>query len=140
SRMRAIGTPIWRQLVVAYAISAAMAGTAGALSAQTTSFVGLTSLNVMTSGVALVMLVLGGQRSLYGPLFGAAVYVILHDWAAAVSPFYWMFFIGGLLIATVLFLDNGLAGLFQLLKTLVTHRDRLLQRRPAQIRNKAETG
>jgi branched-chain amino acid transport system permease protein len=117
-----------------------MAGTAGALSAQTTSFVGLTSLGVMTSGIALVMLVLGGQRSLYGPLFGAAVYVLLHDWAAAVSPFYWMFFIGGLLIATVLFLDNGLAGLFQLLRSLLAHRDRLLQRKKSPVRNKAETG
>jgi branched-chain amino acid transport system permease protein len=140
SRMRAIGTPNWRQLVVAYSISAAMAGTAGALSAQTTSFVGLTSLSVMTSGIALVMLVLGGQRSLYGPLFGAAVYVLLHDWAAAVSPFYWMFFVGGLLIVTVLSLDNGLSGLFQVLKNVLARRDRLLQRKPTTVRNEAETG
>lgn len=140
SRMRAIGTPIWRQLLIAYTISAAMAGTAGALSAQTTSFVSLSSLSVMTSGIALVMLVLGGQRSLYGPLFGAAVYVLLHDWAAAVSPFYWMFFIGGLLIATVLVFDDGLAGLFRILRNVASHRDRLLQRKASRIERKTESG
>lgn len=111
ARMRAIGTPVWRQLVIAYAISAAMAGTAGALSAQTTNFVALNSLSVMTSGVALIMLILGGQRSLYGFLVGAAAYVLIQDWAAAISPVYWMFFIGALLMATVLFLDGGLVGL-----------------------------
>jgi branched-chain amino acid transport system permease protein len=111
ARMRAIGTPVWRHLVVIYTISAAMAGTAGALSAQTTNSVGLNSLGLMMSGVALVMLVLGGQRRLYGAFLGAVLYVVVQDWAASVNPFYWMFVIGGMLIATVMFLDDGVMGL-----------------------------
>ena len=108
ARMRAIGTPVWWRLVVVYAISGAMAGTAGALSAQTTRFVGLNTLSVLISGIAVVMLVLGGTKRLYGAFIGAAIYVVVQDFAAKVNPFYWMFFIGGLLMATVMFLEGGL--------------------------------
>jgi branched-chain amino acid transport system permease protein len=107
-RMRAIGTPVWWRLVVVYAISGAMAGTAGALSAQTTRFVGLNTLHVLISGIAVVMLVLGGTKRLYGAFLGAAIYVVVQDFAAKVNPFYWMFVIGGLLMATVMFLEGGL--------------------------------
>ena len=88
-----------------------MAGTAGALSAQTTRFVGLNTLGILISGIAVVMLVLGGTRRLYGAFLGAAIYVVVQDYAAKVNPFYWMFVIGALLMATVLFLENGLMGL-----------------------------
>ena len=108
ARMRAIGTPVWWRLIAIYAISAAMAGSAGALSAQTTRFVGLNTLGLLVSGIAVVMLVLGGTRRLYGAFLGAAVYVVVQDYAAKVNPFYWMFVIGGLLMATVLFLEGGL--------------------------------
>jgi branched-chain amino acid transport system permease protein len=107
-RMRAIGTPVWWRLVAIYALSGAMAGTAGALSAQTTRFVGLNTLHVLISGIAVVMLVLGGTKRLYGAFIGAAIYVVVQDVAAKVNPFYWMFVIGGLLIATVMFLEGGL--------------------------------
>ncbi len=108
ARMRAIGTPVWWRLLAIYAISAAMAGTAGALSAQTTRFVGLNTLGLLVSGIAVVMLVLGGTRRLYGAFLGATVYVVVQDYAAKVNPFYWMFVIGSLLMATVLFLEGGL--------------------------------
>ena len=111
ARMRAIGTPVWWRLVAIYAISAAMAGTAGALSAQTTRFVGLNTLGILISGIAVVMLVLGGTHRLYGAFLGATIYVVVQDYAAKVNPFYWMFVIGALLMATVLFLENGLMGL-----------------------------
>ncbi|HEX5778680.1 MAG TPA: branched-chain amino acid ABC transporter permease [Xanthobacteraceae bacterium] len=108
ARMRAIGTPVWWRLVAIYAISGAMAGTAGALSAQTTRFVGLNTLHVLISGIAVVMLVLGGTKRLYGAFIGATIYVVVQDIAAKVNPFYWMFVIGGLLMATVMFLEGGL--------------------------------
>ena len=110
-RMRAIGTPVWWRLVVAYSLSAAMAGTAGALKAQTNQFVGLDSLDLLISGTALVMLILGGTRRLYGAFVGAAFYVIVQDLAAEFDPFRWMFVIGGLLVVIVLFLEGGLMGL-----------------------------
>ena len=110
-RMRAIGTPVWWRLVAMYGIASAMAGSAGALDAQTAGSVSLAVLGLEKSGIVAIMLVLGGERRLYGAFIGAAFYVLVHDWAAAVNPFYWMFVVGGLLIAVVLFLDGGLMGL-----------------------------
>ena len=110
-RMRAIGTPVWWRLVAAYSLSAAMAGSAGALKAQTNQFVGIDSLDLLISGTALVMLILGGMRRLYGAFIGAAFYFIVHDLAAEFDPFRWMFVIGGLLIVIVLFLKGGLMDL-----------------------------
>lgn len=111
ARMRAIGTPVWWRRLAVYSLSAAMAGSAGALSAQTTRFVGLTTLSVLVSGTAVVMLVLGGARRRYGAFVGAAVYVVVQDQAAQVNPFHWMLLLGALLMCTVLFLEDGLTSL-----------------------------
>ncbi|MBI3372741.1 MAG: branched-chain amino acid ABC transporter permease [Betaproteobacteria bacterium] len=110
-RMRAIGTPVWWRMVAVYSLGAAMAGTAGALSAQTTRAVGLTALELLASGTVLMVLILGGTRRLYGAFAGAVVYVVVQDFAAQVDPFRWMFVIGALLMAVVLFLENGLMGI-----------------------------
>ena len=109
-RMRAIGTPVWRRLVAVYGLGAAMAGSAGALTAQTTALVGLNSLSLLASGTVLVVIILGGTRRLYGAFAGAVVYVVAQDLTAEVDPFRWMFVIGAMLMAAVLFLENGLAG------------------------------
>ncbi len=109
-RMRAIGTPVWWRLVAMYALSAGMAGAAGALSAQTARLVGLSVFQLLTSGIVAVMLVLGGERRLYGAFIGATIYVLVQDIAGAINPFYWMFVIGVLLIVIVLFFEGGLMG------------------------------
>lgn len=119
-RMRAIGTPVWWRLVAMYGISCAMAGTAGALQAHSIRLVGLTTLELQLSGIVAVMLVLGGERRLYGAFIGAAFYVLVHDWAAAINPFYWMFVIGALLVAVVLFLEGGLMSLIDKIYGLFT--------------------
>lgn len=110
-RMRAIGTPVWWRLLAIYGISAAMAGSAGALLAHSTRFVGLSSLSLLTSGIVTVMLILGGTRKLYGAFIGAAIYYLVQDSTAKISPYFWEFIVGGMLIATVLFLEGGLMDL-----------------------------
>ena len=110
-RMRAIGTPVWWRLLAVYTISAAMAGSAGALLAHSTRFVGLSSLSLLTSGIVTVMLILGGTRRLYGAFIGAAIYYFVQDSTAKISPYFWEFIVGGMLIATVLFLEGGLMDL-----------------------------
>ena len=112
-RMRAIGTPVWWRLVAIYAVGAAMAGSAGALSAQVTRSVGLNSLNLLTSGTVLMVLILGGIRHRYGAFLGAILYVVVQDLVAQVDPFRWMQVIGLMLMAAVLFLDNGLISIAQ---------------------------
>ena len=110
-RMRLLGAPVLRHLVVAYAVSSAVAGIAGALSAQTNAFVGLEVLSLNTSIDGLVMLVLGGIGRLYGGLIGAPVYMFVQHFAQQWNPYYWMFLIGGLLILIVRFSRGGLLGL-----------------------------
>lgn len=114
ARMRAIGTPVWRRLVVAYGISAAMAGSAGALSAQITRYASLSALSILVSGTAVMCLALGGTRRLYGAFLGAAVYVVAQSLAAEIDPFRWMLFVGALLMGVVLFLDRGLISVLDL--------------------------
>jgi branched-chain amino acid transport system permease protein len=112
-RMRLVGAPVSRHLVTVYAISALMAGVAGALSAQITGFVGLDVLAIDLSINGIIMLVLGGVGSIYGGPVGAAVYMVLKDYAANWDPYNWMAVIGLFLILVVLFGKNGLIGLGQ---------------------------
>ncbi len=115
ARMRAIGAPVRMRLIAAYALSAAMAGTAGALGAQATKTVSLASLGVLTSGTVLMVAVLGGMRRRWGAYLGALVYVVGQNFAAEIDPFRWMLVIGLMMIAVVMFFENGLAGLVDLL-------------------------
>ena len=117
--MRAIGTPVWWRLVAIYTLSAAMAGSAGALEVQTTRFVGLNTFGVFVSAMAVVMLVLGGTHRIYGAFVGATVYVVVQDLAAKINPYYWMFVIGAMLMATVLFLEGGLMNIPDRFRSLV---------------------
>jgi branched-chain amino acid transport system permease protein len=110
-RMHAIGSPVRRRLVTIYTISAALAGVAGALQAQTTQFVGLTVLGFERSGEIVVMLVFGGIGRLYGAFIGATVYMIAQDQLAKLQPEFWYFWIGLLLVLIVMFARGGLLGL-----------------------------
>ncbi len=110
-RMPAIGAPVPRQLLAIYTISAAMAGVAGALLAQTTEFVALQTLSFERSGDVLVILILGGTGRLYGAFLGSVVYMILQDQLAKESPTYWLFGLGLVLVLVVLFARKGLLGL-----------------------------
>ena len=109
-RMHAVGAPVHHRLVVAYTISAAMAGLAGALFAQQNQFVTLDVLSFARSGTVLIVLILGGAGRLYGALVGAAVYVTLEDELAKLSPEFWEFGVGLVLVLTVLFFRGGLLG------------------------------
>ena len=110
TRMPAIGAPSRAHIRTIYTISAAMAGAAGALIAQTTETVALDSLGFERSADLLVMLVLGGAGRLYGGLVGAAIFMIARDQFSGIAPQYWYFWIGMLLIFVVIFLPNGILG------------------------------
>jgi branched-chain amino acid transport system permease protein len=109
-RMPAIGAPSRAHIRKIYTISAAMAGIAGALLAQTTETVSLEALGFQRSADVLVILTLGGAGHLYGGLIGAIIYMIARDQLSGLNPQYWYFWIGLLLIAVVTFLPNGILG------------------------------
>jgi len=116
ARMQAIGVPVWRRRLVAFTLSAAMAGLAGGLSAQTNQFVSLGVLSFDLSGTVLVMLVIGGPGRLYGAFVGPAFYMIAQDSLSKDQPVFWVFWIGLLLIALVLFTRGGVLGILDVLR------------------------
>ncbi len=109
-RMPAIGAPSRKHIRTVYVISAAVAGLAGGLSAQTTEFVALDSLSFQRSAEVLVMLILGGAGRLYGGLIGAIIFIVARDQLSGLNPQYWYFWLGLLLIAVIIFLPNGILG------------------------------
>jgi branched-chain amino acid transport system permease protein len=112
-RMHAIGSPVHRHLVLVYTIAAAIAGVAGALFAQSNAYVTLTVFDFEVSASVMVMLILGGTGRLYGAFVGAVIYMVLQDHLAKLSPAFWQFGIGLLLVLAVLFARRGLLGLFE---------------------------
>jgi branched-chain amino acid transport system permease protein len=111
-RMHAIGAPVAQRRLTIYTISAALAGISGALIAQTTQFVSLSSLSLERSGTVLIMLIIGGVGRLYGAFIGVPLYMIAQDRFSAAEPVYWYFWIGLLMVFVVVFARGGVLGLF----------------------------
>ncbi len=110
-RMHAVGAPVHKRLVTVYAMSAAMAGVAGALFAQANAYVNLQTLSLDRSAGVLIMLILGGYGRLYGAFIGVVVYMYLEDELSKRWPIYWQLGVGLMLIAVALFAQRGLMGL-----------------------------
>ena len=101
-RSGAIGIPVNARLVAIYTVSAGFAGIAGALLTQTTAFCSLDVLSLQRSADLLLVLIIGGTGYLYGGLIGAVIYKFMQDWIATLTPQYWQFWIGLLLVVIVL--------------------------------------
>src|SRR6201999_2728686 len=85
-----------------YTIAAGYAGIAGALLTQTTAFASLAVFDFDRSADLLLVLIIGGAGYLYGVLVGAIVFKLMQDYLATLTPQYWPFWIGLLLVAIVL--------------------------------------
>jgi branched-chain amino acid transport system permease protein len=109
-RMDALGSPVHRRLVIAFTISAAVAGIAGALFAQTNTLVTLGVFDFDQSAAVLMMLILGGAGWLYGSFVGAVLYMVLQNELAKLSPAFWQFGIGLILVAMVLLMRHRVFG------------------------------
>jgi len=93
-----------------FVISGALAGLAGALFALHSGFVSPTLMNWINSGNGIIMAILGGSGTLYGPMLGAAVFTLFQQQLSAVVP-WWRLLLGALFVAVVLFLPKGLVSL-----------------------------
>jgi len=101
-RAAALGIATGWRIVAIYTVSAAYAGVAGALLAETTQIVSLDLFDFHRSADVMLMLIIGGAGYLYGGVIGAAVFIVLRDVISAATPEYWEFWIGALLVALVL--------------------------------------
>lgn len=137
-RMQAIGVPVTKRKLIAFTISAGLAGIAGGLSAQISQFVSLSVFGLEMAGAVLIMLVVGGRGRLYGAFVGAASYMILQDTLAKDDPVFWLFWIGLILIAIVLFAPGGLIGLIE--KAVGFVRAKFASNRPKQSSADVECG
>ncbi len=109
-RIPAIGVPVGYRYMVAFTVSAILAGLGGALLAQITGTVALGFLSFDRSSSVLIMVILGGIGTLYGPLIGAALYMVAQDRLADLNPVYWNFYIGLMLVIVVLCARGGIVG------------------------------
>lgn len=110
ARAGAAGYHVSRFKLVAFVISGAVTGLAGALHAMMTGIAPLSNIDYHTSEMILLMTVIGGSDNLFASVIGAAFYVLFADWLATLWP-RWLLLLGLVLIAVSLFMQRGLWGL-----------------------------
>jgi branched-chain amino acid transport system permease protein len=110
ARMQAIGFPVTRYRLACFVIAGTLCGLAGALLANNTDFVSPAVMFWTRSGDLMVMVILGGMGSLFGPVIGAIVYLVLEEFLSQLTE-YWALIMGPLLLLIVLFGRGGIVGL-----------------------------
>ncbi len=108
-RVKAIGYNTTRYKIVSFVIAATLAGLAGFLAATQYGFVNPSQLGWHTSGYALMMVIMGGAGTIFGPALGAFVFEILHSFFESFTD-HWLMLMGTVMICVVLFLPNGIGG------------------------------
>jgi len=139
-RAAAVGISVNGRLIAIYTIAAFYAGIAGALLTQTTQFASLDVLAFERSADVLLVLVIGGIGYLYGGLIGAILFKLMQDYLASVTPQYWQFWIGLVLVILVLVGRERLANLRNVIRLLFARAMRPLGGNPAPARARSEGG
>ena len=109
-RMQAIGFPTMKYRLTAFVIAGVVCGLAGFLLGNLTEFLTPEYMHWFRSGELMIMVMVGGMGTLFGPLFGAFAYIMMEDFLAHFTE-YWQFYFGPILILLVLFAKQGLWGL-----------------------------
>ncbi|GGC21809.1 branched-chain amino acid ABC transporter permease [Marivita lacus] len=110
TRVETVGLNPVRLKLVAFVISGAITGLAGALFADLNRFVSPTMFSWQLSGELIVLIIIGGVGRLYGPVIGACLFVALEHWLGGLTEF-WHVYLGLILLAIVLFARGGIIGL-----------------------------
>ena len=110
-RVTSVGISPYRTRLIAFVISGAIVGLAGALYADLNRFVSPAMMSWHVSGEIMVFVILGGVARLFGPLAGAALFIMLEHFLGGISE-YWQFLLGLLLLGVVLFARGGMIGFF----------------------------
>jgi branched-chain amino acid transport system permease protein len=110
ARMQAIGFPTFKYRLAAFVIAGVVCGLAGFLLGNLTEFLTPEYMHWFRSGELMIMVMVGGMGTLFGPLFGAFAYLMMEDFLANFTE-YWQFYFGPILILLVLFAKRGLWGM-----------------------------
>ena len=111
-RARFLGIPVELHIWIAFALSCFFMAFAGSLYALVNNFADPRMLHYSLSGDFVIMAVMGGMRTFWGPLLGAIVFVVLQDYISSVTV-NWMSFIGLLIVLIVLFFPRGFLGMLR---------------------------
>jgi branched-chain amino acid transport system permease protein len=111
-RARFLGIPVEQHIWLSFVISGLFASIAGGLYGLLSNFVDPRALRWDMSGNFVIMAVLGGMRSFWGPLIGAAIFVVLQDFVSSRTQ-NWMSFVGVFFMLVVLFFPRGVMGIFR---------------------------
>lgn len=111
-RARFLGLPVERHIWLSFSISCFFTALAGSLYALLNNFADPLGLNYIMSGNIVMITVMGGMRTFWGPLVGAVLFVMLQDYVSSMTT-NWMFFVGMTFVLVVLFFPRGLMGMFQ---------------------------
>ena len=109
-RARFLGIPVDRHIWLSWVISCLFVSLAGTLYALLNNFADPHDLRWDQSGDFVIMAVLGGMRAFWGPLIGAAIFVVLQDYVSSQTS-NWMSFIGLFFVLVVLFFPRGVLGI-----------------------------
>lgn len=109
SRARACGYDVARVKFIAFVISGAFCGLAGALKALHLSIVPIETLHYLTSGQVVMMALLGGMNTFFGPFVGAAAFLLLEDVLTTMTS-HWQLVLGAVFVVFVLFFPKGIWG------------------------------
>ncbi|MDA7430359.1 branched-chain amino acid ABC transporter permease [Primorskyibacter aestuariivivens] len=109
-RVETVGLSPMRLRLVAFVLSGAITGLAGALFADLNRFVSPTMFSWHMSGELIVLIILGGVARLIGPVIGAVLFVVLEHYLGGMTEF-WKIWLGVILLLIVLFARGGVAGL-----------------------------
>ena len=111
-RMRAIGFPTFRYRLACFVIAGALCGLAGALLANHTNFISPALMHWTRSGDLIVMVVLGGLGSLFGPLIGAVTFLLLEEGLSRLTE-YPDLILGPILLLVAIYLHGGIEALLE---------------------------
>lgn len=109
ARARACGFDVRATRFVAFTLSGAFCGLAGAMQALHLGIVPLEILSYQTSGEAVMMALLGGMNTFFGPFVGAAVFLLLENLVSLYTT-HWQLIVGAVFVACVLFFPRGIWG------------------------------
>jgi branched-chain amino acid transport system permease protein len=110
-RMEFLGIRVERYVWAAFAVAGFITALAGTLNAMLFNFASPQDLHWILSGNFVIMIVLGGMRSFFGPLLGVIIFVVAQDYLSSVTG-NWMTFIGIIFVLIVLLCPKGVLGLF----------------------------
>jgi branched-chain amino acid transport system permease protein len=111
-RMRALGFATFRYRLAVYVVSAALCGVAGLLYGNLTQFGSPSYMSWNTSGELIVMVMLGGMGTLFGPLFGAVAMIFTEEWLKSLTE-HWMIIFGPLIVVVIITSRLGVVGMLQ---------------------------